>query len=75
MRERYGHPHGSVHRDGEGHAVGPLDEAGVPRLDRHVEGAHLVTPCPEGGRRGGDVDRLMPELVGGNQQDTHPGTL
>ena len=40
------HPHGGVHRNGEGHAVGPLHEGGVPGLDRDVEGSHVVALRP-----------------------------
>ncbi len=60
-----------VHRDGAREPVGPGHEVRVPRVDREVAAAHLVTGGPEAGRRLRDAERLTAELVTRHQRDAH----
>ena len=64
-------PGRGVHRHRERHLVGPVDQRGIPRVDRHVDRPHLVALCPQMSRRAPDRARLLPELVGRDQEDLH----
>jgi hypothetical protein len=72
-----GETHGRVHRDRDRHRVDAVDERRVPGVDRAVEAADLVAPPHESGRRRAEVQWLVAQLVGGDQQDLHasPFTL
>ena len=60
-----------VHRDAARHPLGPGDQLGVPRLDRPVVAADLVAGGAQPGGRSGDAERLVAELVAGDEQHTH----
>src|SRR5581483_1021726 len=61
-------PHGGVHRYRNGHQLGGTHSGLIQRLDRSVDGRG----CEAGGskRRQGrrQAERLVPELVTGNEQ-------
>ena len=63
--------HGGVHRHREADRLGPLQGGGVPRLHAEVQAADLVPGAAQRGRRRRDVQRLVAQLVGGDQQDAH----
>jgi len=63
--------HRGVHRDREGDGLAPPQPLRIPALDCEVEAADLVAGAAQGGGRRGDVQGLVPELVRGDQYDTH----
>jgi hypothetical protein len=63
--------HGSVHRHREADRLGPLQGAGVPRLHAEIQAADLVPGAAQRRRWGSDVQRLVAQLVGRDQKDTH----
>ena len=68
--------HGGVHRHGEADGVRPVQCVGIPGLHAQVQAADLVPGAPQRGGRRRDVQRLVAQLVGRDQQDTHaPPTL
>ena len=60
-----------MHGDGQGDAIGPGDTGGVPLLDGEVERLDGVARPPQRRRRRGDVQRLVAQLVGRDQEDVH----
>ena len=63
--------HGGVHGHREADRLRPLQGAVVPRLHAEIQAADLVPAAAQRGRRRGDMQRLMAQLVGRDQQDTH----
>ena len=63
--------HGGVHRHREADRLRPLQGAGVPRLHAEIQAADLVPGAAQRGRRRRDVQRLVTQLVGRDQQDAH----
>ena len=63
--------HRGVHRDRDRDAVGPIGQRRIPRLGRQVETADVVAPIAQTRGRRGHVQRLVPELVAGNEQNAH----
>ncbi len=64
-------PHRGVHRHREADRLRPLERSGVPRLHAEIQAADLVPGATQRGRRGGDVQRLVAQLIGRDQQDSH----
>ncbi len=64
-----GHPLGSVHRHGDGHGVGPVDELWVDSLDGNIYGSRLVPGVGQGSQGRGEMDRLASQFVGGDEQE------
>ena len=63
--------HGGMHRHREANRLCPLQGAWIPRLDTEIQAADLVAGAAQRGRRRGDVQRLVAQLVGRDQKDTH----
>ena len=64
-------PHGGVHRHREPDRLRPLHGVGIPRLHAEVQAPQLVPGAAQRGGRRSDVQRLVAQLVGGDQQDAH----
>ena len=64
-------PHGRVHGHREREGVGPGHLVRRPRVDAQVERTHVVARPPERGRRRGDVQRLVTQLVRRDQENAH----
>ena len=62
---------GGMHRCAERDCLGPRDQLVVPRFHCQVECSHVMTRGPEASRRRGQMDRLAPEFVGGDQGNAH----
>ena len=63
--------HGGVHRHREADRLRPVQCVGIPGLHAQVQAADFVPGAAQGGGRGRDVQRLVVQLVGGDQQDAH----
>ncbi len=66
-----GEAHRSVHRHREGNGLSPIRRPAIEWLDGEVEGADVVACSAKSAGGDGDVERLMAELIGGDDQDSH----
>jgi pimeloyl-ACP methyl ester carboxylesterase len=67
----HGQAHGGVHGNRERHRPGGLKPRFVPLLYREVQTRHIVALCDQPCRGRGEVQRLVPEFVGGDEENTH----
>ena len=63
--------HGGVHGHGERHPVGPINVGHLERVDGDVGAPDVVAGGQEGGGGSGQLQRLVSQLVCGDQQDPH----
>jgi len=69
LRDRHAEPEGRVHGHRDGDQLRARDLVGVEGLHRHVHHRGPVAQALEEGRRPRHRERLMPELVAGNEED------
>ena len=67
--------HRGVHRNGDADGLGPVDLVSIKLLDGEIDAPNPMPGGLQGGRRRGQVQRLMTKLVGGDQQDPHSARI
>ena len=74
-RHRDGETHGGMHRHREGDGVGAVQTRAVPVLHCEIDSDDVDASRGEGRRRRGDVDRLTPQLVRGDEEQAHRASV
>ena len=67
--------HRGVHRNGDASGLGPVDLVPIKLLDGEIDAPNPMPGGLQGGRRRGQVQRLMTKLVGGDQQHPHSARI